>query len=362
MLLESERKLDFNDVLIRPKRSTLESRKQMILERKFKTKWAQREFTCVPIVCANMATGTFRMAEVFCEYNMLVAIHKFHTKEDWLNASKNAVSASIFTIGMSDEEYENFKEIRIALVHAKKIDAPDDLFLCVDIANGYTQRFASFIRKIREENPNIVMIAGNVATPEMVQELIIAGADYVKIGIGPGSQCTTRLKAGVGYPQISASVECADAAHGLNGGIILDGGIRSPGDAAKAFIANADIIMIGGMFAGTDEQEGELITRRFLTNELDENNRQIVQEKQYKLFFGMSSEYAQEKFMSGGMKTYRTSEGRKEEILYKGSVREVIDDLLGGLRSAGTYIGAASLKTFGKCGTLIRVGRQHDRF
>jgi GMP reductase len=361
MQIYNDRKLDFSDVLIRPKRSTLESRKMVTLKRDFTAKWSRRTFNCLPIVAANMATGTFAMAEVFARNAMLTAIHKFHGKEQWLAASPQALSSAIYTIGMSDHEYEGFKEVRTALTAAGKIKEAGALFLCIDIANGYTQRFAAFIRKVRDENPDSVIIAGNVATSEMVQELIINGADYVKIGIGPGSQCTTRLKTGVGYPQISAAYECADAAHGLDAGIILDGGMRSPGDAAKAFVANADMIMLGGLFAGTDEQEGHIITRRFLTDELDADNRPVIKERKFKVFYGMSSDYAQEKHMHG-MKEYRTSEGRKEEVPYKGPVQDIINDLLGGIRSAGTYIGAASIKHFGKCGSFIRVNRQHDRF
>ena len=229
------------------------------------------------------------------------------------------------------------------------------------------------MKKVRDAFPKNVIVAGNVATPEMVQELVIAGADFCKIGIGPGSACTTRLKTGVGYPQISASIECADAAHGLGAGIILDGGMRCPGDVAKAFVANSDMVMIGGMLAGTDEQDGETISKWFESEELDliyngtsnqtvdfSTKKKIVENK-YKVWYGMSSEYAQEKHMSG-MKNYRTSEGRKEEVEYKGPVQNIIDDLLGGLRSACTYIGSQSIKDMGKCGTLIRTNRQHDRF
>ncbi len=372
MHIDNEIKLDFQDVLIRPKRSTLESRSQVLLERKFKTSHG-KEFSGVPIIAANMATGSFNMMRVFHKEKMFVAIAKHHSKEWFEIATNNPAFLNVcldygfYTIGMSDSELEELVGFRDYLINGIGHGA-SELKICIDIANGYTQRFAFFVEKVRKEFPTNVIVAGNVATPEMVQELVIAGADYIKIGVGPGSVCSTRLKAGVGYPQISAAIECADAAHGLGAGIILDGGMRVPGDVAKAFCANSDLVMIGGMFAGTDEQDGEIITKYFKSEELEPvfidgqqllNNKTI--EKKYKIWYGMSSEYAQEKH-SSGMKEYRTSEGKKEEVEYVGSVKTIIDDLLGGLRSAGTYIGARSIKDFGKCGTLIRVSRQHDRF
>lgn len=365
MILENEIKLDFQDVLIRPKRSTLESRSQVNLIKNFKPKYG-KEFSGIPIIAANMATGTFKMLEVFAENKMFVAIAK-HFNNEWPKFfQENPIISQygFYTIGMSDPELRILEEFGTLY---------PDVKICIDIANGYTQRFASFVKKVRDTFPKNVIIAGNVATPEMVQELVIAGADFCKIGIGPGSACTTRLKTGVGYPQISASIECADAAHGLGAGIILDGGMRCPGDVAKAFVANSDMVMIGGMLAGTDEQDGEIISKWFESEELDliyngTSNQTIdfstkkkIIEKKYKVWYGMSSEYAQEKHMNG-MKNYRTSEGRKEEVEYKGPVHDIIDDLLGGLRSACTYIGSQSIKDMGKCGTLIRTNRQHDRF
>jgi len=356
MILENEIKLDFQDVLIRPKRSTLESRSQVSLERTFKTLHGT-EFSGIPVIAANMATGTFEMLKVFAKNKMFVAIAK-HFNDEWSKFfQKNPVISQygFYTIGMSDLELKVLEEFSTLY---------PDVKICIDIANGYTQRFASFVKKVRDAFPKNVIVAGNVATPEMVQELVIAGADFCKIGIGPGGNCETRKKTGVGYPQISAAVECSDAAHGLGAGIILDGGMRVPGDVAKAFVANSDLVMIGGMFAGTDEQDGEIISKYFESNEIEtvmgQNEKKII-EKKYKVFYGMSSDYAQKKH-GNGIKKYRTSEGSVTEVEYKGSVQNIIDDLLGGLRSAGTYIGANSIKNFGKCGTLIRTNRQHDRF
>ena len=174
----------------------------------------------------------------------------------------------------------------------------------------------------------------------MTEELILSGADIVKVGIGPGSVCTTRIKTGVGYPQLSSIMECADAAHGLGGHIIADGGCTSPGDVAKAFGGGADYVMLGGMLAGHDEGRGEVIEGK-------------VQ------FYGMSSKAANEKHF-GGLKEYRASEGRDVQIPYKGKVGDSIKEILGGLRSACTYVGANKLKRLSKCTTFIRCTQQFN--
>jgi GMP reductase len=360
MIIENDEKLDFQDVLIRPKRSALESRSQVDLIRMFKPKYGN-EFSCIPIIAANMATGTFDMLKAFSKEKMMVAIAKYHNQE-WIDHiyDEDLLTYGIYTIGMSDEELKGLVAFGTSL-RTEWIMHPK-LKICIDIANGYTQKFASFVSKVREVCPSNLIVVGNVATPEMVQELILAGADYVKVGLGPGKMCTTRFKTGVGYPQISAAIECSDAAHGLGGGIVLDGGMRNPGDIAKAFCANSDMVMIGGIFAGTDESDGEIITRYYKTNEYTDANcdKFIIQEKKFKLFYGMSSEYSQEKHF-GGKKEYRTSEGRVEEVPYVGTVQNIVNDILGGLRSTCTYIGAKTIKDMGKCATLIKVSRIHDR-
>jgi len=365
MNLENEIKLDFSDILIRPKRSTLESRNQVDLVKYFKPKYGS-EFSGVPIIAANMATGTFEMLKIFQKHKMFVAIAKHHNSK-WqseYDSNHDILTYGFYTIGMSGEELIGFDQFYNYVKNKRGTMAADTIKLIVDIANGYTQKFATFIRSIRHTYHNIVIIAGNVATPEMVQELIINGADYVKIGIGPGSVCTTRKQTGIGYPQISAAIECSDAAHGLGAGIILDGGMRTPGDVAKAFCANSDMVMVGGMFAGTTQCEGKITEKVFVTNQIcweDGKYLPVYEFKNYITFYGMSSDYAQEKHGTG-MKEYRSSEGTVEEVELKGSVEPIILDLLGGLRSTGTYIGADHIKRFGKCATLIRVNKIHDKF
>jgi GMP reductase len=245
-------------------------------------------------------------------------------------------------------------------------------YVCVDVANGYSERFATYIRKLREAYPEIVIIAGNVVTGEMTEELILSGADIIKVGIGPGSVCTTRIQTGVGYPQLSAVMECSDAAHGLGGHIIADGGCTCPGDVAKAFAAGADFVMLGGMLAGHDEGGGEVITRLYETDELQARKRIIadgqsewtwtgrkVKEKQFVEFYGMSSEAANLKHF-GGLKEYRSAEGREVLVPYRGEVLTTVQDILGGLRSTCTYAGAKTLKQLSKCATFVRVTQQFN--
>jgi GMP reductase len=233
-------------------------------------------------------------------------------------------------------------------------------YVCMDIANGYSEHFADAVRKVRDEFPDLVIIAGNVVTREMTEELILAGADIVKVGIGPGSVCTTRIQTGVGYPQLSAVIECADAAHGLGGHIIADGGCNSSGDVAKAFAAGADFVMLGGMLAGHDEGGGEVITRKYITDEFQDDGRtRKFKEKHFVQFYGMSSESANDKHF-GGLKNYRSSEGRTVLVPYRGPVARTVQEILGGVRSACTYTGALKLKQLSKCATFIRCSQTHN--
>jgi GMP reductase len=261
------------------------------------------------------------------------------------------------SIGTSNEDYEKFSRV------FEETDG-NLKYLCIDIANGYSEHFVTHIRKIRENYPNIVIIAGNVVTADQTQELILNGADIVKVGIGPGSVCTTRIQTGVGYPQLSAVIECADAAHGLGGHIIADGGCSTPGDVAKAFAGGADFVMLGGMLAGHDQGGGEVITKYFETNEYEVGSLgeryKKVEEKKFVKFYGMSSKSANDKHF-GGLKDYRSSEGRTVLTKYKGDVNMTIQDILGGIRSTCTYVGASNLKQLSKCTTFIRCNDTHNR-
>jgi GMP reductase len=353
-----ELKLDFKDVLIRPKRSEAKSRKDVSLERNY-TFRNGATWQGIPIVAANMdGVGTFEMSAALMKEGLLTCLVKSYElkdylKDEWLWTSER----SIISTGITEADLYKTQKIINTLGSGIK-------FVCIDVANGYSEHFVKFVRSFREKNPQLTIIAGNVVTADMTQELILAGADIVKVGIGPGSVCTTRIKTGVGYPQLSAIIECADAAHGLGGHIIADGGCTCPGDVAKAFAAGADFVMLGGMLAGHDEGGGEVVTRAFKTNEYDVDSlgnvlSQIYDKKKFVQFYGMSSETAMNKH-SGGVASYRSAEGRTVEIPYKGPVSETVKDILGGLRSTCTYVGASSLKQLSKCTTFVRVTQQYN--
>jgi len=341
MRIENDIKLGFKDVLFRPKRSTLKSRSQVSLERTYKFKNSGQTWTGVPVIAANMDTvGTFEIAEKLAEYKMLTAMHKHYTVEEWtewLAKQDDSIYNHIMvSSGTSDADFEKVK----AIISQN----PKLRFICIDVANGYSQHFVDFLRRARADFPEMIIIAGNVVTGEMAEELVLSGADVVKVGIGPGSVCTTRVKTGVGYPQLSAAIECADAAHGLGGHVISDGGCTCAGDVAKGFGAGSDFVMLGGMLAGHDESGGEVVERDGRT---------------YKLFYGMSSSTAMNKH-SGGVANYRASEGKTVEMAYKGPVENTVQDILGGVRSTCTYVGADSLKELSKRTTFIRVQEQEN--
>ena len=335
MRVDRDFKLDFDDVLIRPKRSTLSSRMLVDLNRKFTFRHSEDVWEGVPVIAANMdTTGTFEIADSLKKEKMLTAIHKFYSLDDWAKAIKsNQIELDHCAVTFGVEEAENAEEFFNFL---KKNNLNKPKFICLDVANGYTELFLDLVKRIRENFSN-PLIAGNVVTGEMTEALILAGADIVKIGIGPGSVCTTRTVTGVGYPQLSAIIECADAAHGLRGHVISDGGCSTPGDVAKAFGAGADFVMLGGMFAGHEESGGKLIEK---------------DGKKYKQFYGMSSDTAMERYY-GDIKNYRASEGETISLEYKGPIDKTIQQILGGLRSAATYVGAKDIKNLPKCTTFI---------
>jgi GMP reductase len=357
MRIDNEIKLDYKDVLIRPKRSTLKSRKEVNLVRRYTFRNSQQTWKGIPIMASNMdGVGTFEMAFTLSHLELFTCLTKHYSSKEWHNCFMGNPELTAVSVGTNKEEYEKTKEI---------ITSNGLSWICIDIANGYSEHFVDFVREVRRDLPGINIIAGNVVTADMTQELILAGADVVKVGIGPGSVCTTRIQTGVGYPQLSAVIECADAAHGLGGHIIADGGCTSPGDAAKAFAAGADFVMLGGMLAGHDEGGGDIITKRFKTEERtvyddNETGGPIFEDKQFVQFYGMSSDTAMVKH-SGGMANYRSSEGRTVEIPFKGYVGDTVKNILGGLRSTCTYVGADSLKHLSKCTTFVRCTQQFNR-
>ena len=374
MRLEDDVKLDYGDVLIRPKRSTLGSRKDVDLDRGFTfrsykgdTIDGYRHYRGVPIMASNMdGVGTIEMADKLAQQGMFTCLVKTLAVSELLEYfNKDEVTSPpdddsrrehvAMSIGITDTDLAKFNGVY------KQVTEGNLKYVCIDVANGYSERFSNFVRKFRKQFPNVVIIAGNVVTGEMTEELILNGADIVKVGIGPGSVCTTRIQTGVGYPQLSAVMECADAAHGLGGHIIADGGCTCPGDVVKAFAGGADFVMLGGMFAGHDEGGGNIINKHYETNELDMSyNKKITVEKKFIQFYGMSSDAANVKHF-GGLKDYRSSEGREVLLPYRGEVSNTIQDILGGIRSACTYAGAQRLKHLMRCATFIRCTDTHNR-
>jgi len=352
MLIENEIKLDYKDVLFKPKRSTLKSRKEVDLFRSMSFRNVGAKFLGfygIPIIASNMdGVGTFAMADKLRTYGIMTCLVKTYSVNElveYFDPAKGGLVKSqqqldaiqnytMMSIGATEEDMQKFHKV-YELTEGKV------KYLCVDVANGYTEMFSNFIYQIRLNHPELIIVAGNVVTGDMTSELILNGADIVKCGIGPGSVCTTRIQTGVGYPQLSAVIECADAAHGLGAHIIADGGCTTPGCVAKALGGGADFVMLGGMLAGHDEGGANSETGEVT-------------------FYGMSSKEANDKHF-GGLKDYRASEGKQVTIKYKGPIEPTIQDLLGSLRSTCTYIGARNLKNIPKCTTFVRCSDTHNR-
>ena len=339
MRIEEDIKLDYADVLFRPKRSTLSSRKDVELQRTYKFKYSNHQWKGVPIMAANMdGVGEIEVAKNLAAFEIMTCLTKQHDlKTIKRNSSiKEIHKHLILSTGTSNEDYKRLNEIMKECSFFE--------FICIDIANGYSDHFSKFVSSVREKYPTKTIIAGNVVTADMTQELVMNGADIVKVGIGPGSVCTTRIQTGVGYPQLSAVIECADAAHGLGAHIIADGGCTCPGDVAKAFGGGADFVMLGGMLAGHEEGGGKKVKKK---------GSQFIE------FYGSSSNIALEKHY-GGLSDYRSSEGKKVQLKFRGKIKDTVQNILGGLRSSCTYVGAPSLKQLSKCTTFVRVNQQFN--
>lgn len=376
-----EVQLDYCDVMIKPKRSTLNSRSEPDIYRTYKMKHTDKALYGNGLMVANMATtGTFAMAEVLAKNLMFTCLQKHYAFEEikgFLEKHKNEeiefkmgnenciayFNDYIFvSTGIKDGDYEKICKI-LDLGYCKN--------LCIDIANGYIPKLLDFVKRIREKYSDLIIMVGNVVTGDMVQDIILSGADIVKVGIGPGANCTTRKQTGVGRPQLSAVIECAEAAHAVDGMICADGGITCVGDINKAYGAGADFVMVGSLVAGSDEADGDVIEKMYRTNEyewedanagndlnyvLPDPIRPIYENKKFKLAYGMSSKFAQDKHWNG-MAKYRASEGIVTLKPYSGPVQDTIDEYLGGLRSCMTYISARRLKDIPKCCTFYRANR-----
>ena len=356
-MISEDIKLDYDDVLIIPERSGVSSRKLVCLETTAEFADRNAKFRGIPIMAANMdGVGTFEMADRLKSRGLFTCLTKFHEADDlveFLSGDGERCDFCAVTIGISDDDWNRFRTVADGLDGRLR-------YACLDVANGYTDRFVDCVDRFRRTYPDIVLIAGNVVTPEQTVRLIEAGADVVKVGIGGGSVCETRIKTGVGYPQFSVVVECVHAAHRMGARIVADGGCSSPGDVAKALAAGADFVMLGGMFAGHTEGGGTIIDRYFRSEEVDRDGNPLIERRQFVEFYGMSSKTANEKHF-GGLQNYRSSEGRTVLLPLKPSLDDTISDLLGGLRSACSYVGARSLTELPKKASFVRCANTHNR-
>lgn len=351
MRIIEEQQLDFDDLMMSPKRSTLNSRSEVSLFRDFY--WTSKDgkensLNCIPVIIANMGTiGTPKMAKIAAKRGFMCALEKHVSATeifklyDELRAEAKADSVEPRTYTQRVMPTFGMKE-DLGILEALKLGDYEITCICIDVPNGYVPNFIARVKEIRDICPNSLIIAGNVVTSDICQDIILAGGNVAKVGIGPGAACTTRKKTGVGRPQASAVIDCADACHQVNGFCCSDGGCKTPGDIAKAFGCGADFVMCGGMFAGAEEAEGEVV---YLNN------------KPHKLFYGMSSNLAQERHF-GGRRTYTTSEGREKYIPLVGPLSTILDDIEGGIKSAMCYIGAKKLKNIPKNCTFYKVHNQ----
>lgn len=387
--------LDFDDVVICPKRSTINSRKDVDITRSFKTKWGNRYISGFPVIVSNMYnTGSFDAAKVMTKNKAFCCLHKFYTSQEiveFFRENYEAIKYTFVSIGESEYDIEKLRHIYIELGY----DA--NLMICYDVANAYREKAINFVKKLREKFPTNVIMAGNVCTADISAQLVLSGADIIKIFIGPGSRCKTRYMTGIGYPTLSSLTECKDACHALDALVCADGGFKYPGDIVKSFCAGADFAMSGaGLFGGTDtnigeweyhtiQKEGQYLNIPISYKDVEKaknlcygtkvqieqcsNDNFIMksclihfpeiiktQEKKRIKIYGMSSKEAQEKH-NGGFQDYRASEGDAQWIDYKGTTDEAIKEIAGSVRSAGSYIGAKRLKDFDKCCTFIKVNR-----
>ena len=352
MQIENDVKLDYSSVLLRPKRSTLSSRKQVRLERTHSFRNSKGQFQRIPIMASNMdGVGTIEMADELGTLGLFTCLVKTYSIKELVGFfTPERAEYTAYSMGITDDDFSKFR----AVYTGSTIK-----YVCIDVANGYSERFLNFVQSVRNEYPDLTIIAGNVVTADQTQELLLRGADIVKVGIGPGSVCTTRIKTGVGYPQLSSVIECADAAHGLDGHVIADGGCTSPGDIAKAFAGGADFVMLGGMLAGHDEGGGDIITKSHYTQELaDFVGNRVIEEKKFVKFYGMSSDVINKKHLVG-LKDYSQVKVEKSPVLTE-AVLQTLSLIYWAVSHACTYVGVTT-KHLPKCATFIRCQDTHNR-
>jgi GMP reductase len=353
----NELKLDFDDVLIVPQRSTLTSRSEIKLERTFYFYHSPRIWNGIPIICANMSFCSFEIAKALAKHKMIACLHKYHNVDNLTNYftdNPENIDYTFVSIGYKKSDINHLLELR------EKLGTQPNI--CIDVPNGHMDVFVKYCKKVRDNFPESIIIAGNVTNTSSTQELIIyGGVDIVKCGIGGGSACTTRFLTGCGLPQLSCCLENSYVAHGLQNGnkklglVCSDGGHKNVGDVCKALCAGSDFVMLGGLFAGAEECEGEWELGGSYSSVVGSNEKT----KGRFTYYGMSTHISQEKF-EDSQKSYRASEGTKITVQYKGSINRISQELLGGIRSSCCYIGADSIKHMSRCGQFCIVNQIHS--
>lgn len=341
MIIEEDNKLDFSDVLLVPQKSDVRSRKDVSLTRTFSFKYSPVELSVIPIISSNMLSVT--TPEVAIEMNRFGMMSCIPKTMDWDIEAMNMIPS----IGLTDDFVQgNYSP-----------------FVCLDAPHAHMKAVIDRTKELRDKCPEAVIIVGNVVTPEGTEDLVQAGADIIKAGVGSGSGCRTRIAAGVGYPQLTMVAGCSEVAHDLGAHVVSDGGCQVPGDLAKAFGAGADFVMLGGMLAGHLENSESCISCSgdgaiySLDRKSSSQCRACEGYGRIGAFYGMSSERANKEF-AGGLKNYRAAEGWEMRLPIKGPISDTLRDILGGLRSACSYVGARNLEELPSKAKFIRVNNQ----
>ena len=325
MFYSSEKKLNFKDVLIVPKSSKINSRKDVILDTKILFPASGINWTGVPIMASNMDNvGTFEMGFALQNFHMTNAVSKFYNKDAWVKSISNGLDLEFNFITFGLQEISEIDEIISYILQKTNKNIKTIVF---DIPNGYIEKFSKIISEARKEFPKLGIIAGNVVTAEGVRLLMDSGADGVKVGIGSGGVCDTTETTGIGYPQLSAAIDCSLEVKKYNGFIVSDGGVKITGDISKAFAAGSGFVMLGSLLAAHKESMAPIIRK---------------DNKNFRELYGMSSTQAMTKHY-GGVADYRTSEGKSILVEDRGPVKNTLNKILGAMRSTCTYINAKNI-------------------
>jgi len=305
--------ITFDDILLIPSYNHYESRRLVDLS---VTDKSGKLTLALPVMSSNMDTVTeSEMANFMSDKGGIGVLHRFMSIERNVLEFKNCRATTFVSVGCGDKEFERAIALRDA----------GATFFCIDVAHAHAKYVGRTLKRLREQLGDACIMAGNVATYAGADYLASCGADLIKVGIGGGSVCSTRVKTGFGVPMLSSIKECAR----VDRSIVADGGIKAPGDIVKAIAFGADFVMVGGMLAGTRPTPGPVLTK--------EDGRQV---KEYR---GMASREAQDDFI-GGMPEWKTAEGVAVEVPFRDDADAVMADIIGGMRSGLTYGGSDTIR------------------